>query len=112
MKRALLVYQGCNIYWFFLVLNKIVTSSIWVVFIFCRPSKPFGGLINFWLYESSKINAEVLPLAYVVSLLKTTRWHHCFGLIHRFMCMIIIIIIYVCMYGFMTKISYKIAIKK
>ena len=30
----------------FLVLNKIVTIKIWV-FIVCRTSKPFGGLVHF-----------------------------------------------------------------
>jgi len=36
----------------FLSLNKIVTTSIWVVFIFCQTGKPFGRLVNFLLYQS------------------------------------------------------------
>ena len=44
-EKCIVNLQGLQLI-LFLVLNKIVTITIWV-FIVCRTSKPFGGLVNF-----------------------------------------------------------------
>ena len=49
---------------------------------------------------------------YVVSLLEAVRWHHCFGLIHMFTCITIIINVYGVRMLLITRLSYTIFMYK